>query len=147
MSDIIYSIGHGNKELKQLVKELADLPVDILVDVRSRPGSKFHPQFNRAFMLPIVEENGIKYMYRGKNLGGLDENVYREEVLDEMTKLVKSGKKVALMCSETSPAKCHRFRAGEPGIALEPEFAKRGLTMEHLGMYRSKVNIPQLGLF
>lgn len=149
MSNVIYSIGTGNRELKDFIKIVAEAKLDILVDVRSRPYSKYFPHFNREFMRPIVEENGTKYIYRGKNLGGLDQNVYRDETLDEVAAWVAEGKKVAVMCSETSFKSCHRFRSGPKEVQLEPEFAIRGLTMEHLGVYRKQSSFGggmQMGL-
>lgn len=138
MNNIIYSIGTGNRELKDFIQIITEAGLDAIIDVRSRPYSKYYPHFNREFMREHVEANGVKYIYRGKNLGGLDQNVYRDETLDEVTEWVKQGKKVAVMCSETDFKNCHRYRSGPKEVQLEPEFAARGLTMEHLGVYRKR---------
>lgn len=122
----IYTIGHSNKPIEQFIELLANAGVKTLVDVRSKPASRWSPQFNRANMaheLPLAE---IKYEWRGNNLGGFGGNVFQDESLNELTERVFAGESIAVCCSEQSHKDCHRKSM------LEPEFTRRGLDVEHL---------------
>ncbi|HUV79613.1 MAG TPA: DUF488 domain-containing protein [Candidatus Bathyarchaeia archaeon] len=98
--------------------------MEVLVDVRSIPFSKYAPQFNTTKLKEELENVGIKYVFMGNVLGGRpkDESCYKkgkiiyEEVmkkdwykegLSSLIELTKK-KKVAIMCTEKDPYKCHR---------------------------------------
>jgi hypothetical protein len=66
------------------------------------------------------------YEFRGNNLGGLGENDFFDETLDEVAKRAFDGERIALMCSEGKPQECHR------GTILAPELEKRHLSIKHL---------------
>ena len=70
----IYSIGHGNKNIEDFIKELKTFEVQFLLDIRSKPFSKWNPQFNQNELKFKLEENGIKYVFVGDTLGGLPED-------------------------------------------------------------------------
>jgi uncharacterized protein (DUF488 family) len=40
--------------------------------------------------------------------------------------MVKEGKKICVMCSESDPMKCHRY------TILTPSFEAKGLKVEHI---------------
>ena len=44
----IYSIGHGNKKIEDFIGELKSFKIQFLLDIRSKPYSKWNPQFNQA---------------------------------------------------------------------------------------------------
>lgn len=131
----IFTIGHSNLASDKFVDLLIANKIQTLVDVRSSPYSKFHPQFNRETIKANLKLNGINYKYAGDSLGGRpkDPSCYKEGILPEgladylrlvdypavMTKdffiqgveqLLKIAKNetVALLCSEEDPAQCHR---------------------------------------
>jgi uncharacterized protein (DUF488 family) len=94
----------------------------------------------------------IKYVYRGKNLGGLDENTRWEESIDELCGEVENGKLVAVMCSEANPNDCHRKST------IEPDIIARGYEVEHIlwsniitksrnGNAKTVEKSPQISLF
>ena len=70
----IYSIGHGNKEIEDFIKEVKSFEIHFLLDIRSKPFSKWNPQFNQSELKLKLEENGIKYVFVGDALGGLPED-------------------------------------------------------------------------
>ena len=39
----LYSIGHGNKEIEDFIQELKSFNIQYLVDIRSKPFSKWNP--------------------------------------------------------------------------------------------------------
>lgn len=69
MSGRIYTIGHGNRTLDELVEALRAHEVTQLVDVRSFPGSRRNPQFGRQELERSLPANGIAYRWM-KDLGG-----------------------------------------------------------------------------
>lgn len=122
----LLTIGHSNHSLNDFIKLLIDNKVQVLVDVRSHPRSKFASQFDSALLERAVTGKGIKYMYFGRELGGRphDPTFYDQEgyilynlvaqspaFLKNIKRLVSGvGKKrrIALMCSEEDPEYCHR---------------------------------------
>jgi uncharacterized protein (DUF488 family) len=128
MSDTLFSIGHGNKPFDQFLKELDAEGIQFLLDVRSKPYSKWNPQYNREELQQALKEHGITYVFVGDTLGGLpiDRTCYDSdgkviyEVIkkkkffkDGMKRLLTANKKqvpLALMCSESNPAQCHRSK-------------------------------------
>ena len=42
----LYSIGHSNKTIEELISELRLYGIQYLIDVRSMPYSKYHPHFS-----------------------------------------------------------------------------------------------------
>jgi len=131
----IFTIGHSNVSPNQIIKLLKDNHIDILVDVRSSPFSKYASQFNKSDIEAVLKKNGIDYRFAGDYLGGrpTDPTCYKNGVIPEgqadylhivdypvvMTKdffqkgiqgifsLSQKGL-VCLMCSEEDPAQCHR---------------------------------------
>lgn len=122
---IIHSIGHSNRPIEVLVAKLLTFEITRLIDVRTRPYSRFCPQFNQQPLSDILEWYGIAYEFKGNNLGGLDENINFSLTIDELSER-SNQENIVLMCSEADYKKCHRHQT------LEPEFRKRGVTMNHI---------------
>ena len=58
----LFSIGHGNKDVSELIEQLHHFNIEYLIDVRSVPYSKFHPQFNKEQLMHSINQIGnIKY--------------------------------------------------------------------------------------
>jgi uncharacterized protein (DUF488 family) len=55
----IFSVGHGARQLAELIETLAEAGVRLLVDVRSAPGSRKHPQFGLDSLARELPEAGI----------------------------------------------------------------------------------------
>jgi uncharacterized protein (DUF488 family) len=66
----VYTVGHGNRSLDELVATLAAAGVVRLVDVRRYPGSRRHPQFGRDALAASIPRAGLAYDFRGDVLGG-----------------------------------------------------------------------------
>jgi uncharacterized protein (DUF488 family) len=123
----VSGIGHSRLAYSEFVKVLKDNNIQILVDIRSYPQSRFFPHYNRKRLEQSLKEDKIDYLFRGANLGGRGENINYEETIDELVELVKSGKSVCVMCSEKDYKKCHRH------TMLQPSFEQRGLEVKHIG--------------
>lgn len=60
---VIYSVGHSTRTLEQLVGVLAAAGVRELVDVRSVPRSRRHPQFTLEALAVSLPARGIGYRH------------------------------------------------------------------------------------
>jgi uncharacterized protein (DUF488 family) len=69
VNDRIFTIGHGNRTLDELVEALREHAITQLVDVRSFPGSRRNPQFNREQLERSLPASGMTYLWL-KELGG-----------------------------------------------------------------------------
>lgn len=122
----IATVGHSNKPIATFLDVLKKSRIEVLADVRTIPASRFCPHFNQKALQDTLAKAHIKYLYRGKNLGGRGVNEGYEEAIDELVGLAKKGTRVAVMCSEGDYHNCHRYSA------LTPSFEERGATVEHI---------------
>jgi uncharacterized protein (DUF488 family) len=65
----LYSIGHGTAAAEELAALLTRAGIARVVDVRTAPGSRRHPQFRREAMTGWLPEAGIAYRWE-RALGG-----------------------------------------------------------------------------
>ncbi len=113
----IYSIGHSTKTWKYFTEQLEWIQFDYLVDVRSRPYSRFVPHFNRN---QIIDKLWDKYIFMWDSLGWMDEEISYEKFMYWVDKLVAltKGNTVAFFCSEKSEFKCHRLHKITPELEI-----------------------------
>lgn len=121
----VYTIGHSNHAMETFLDLLRNQSIEVLIDTRSSPFSRYAPQFNKDSLKLAVEDAGMKYGFFGRHLGGRpdDESLYDEDgrvVYSEVAKtfLFNDGLerlilgmakfRVALLCSEENPSICHR---------------------------------------
>ena len=121
----IYTIGHSNQDVEGLIELLKRNSIEVVADVRSSPYSKYASQFNRKEIQKNIQDNGIKYLFMGSEIGGkpVDLQFYDSagyvlyskiaespEFIEGIERLLKGIKqyKVTLMCSEENPEACHR---------------------------------------
>src|SRR5439155_22669657 len=67
---LVHTIGHSTRSAAELIALLKEAGVDLLVDVRAVPRSRFNPQFNADALPGPLGELGIGYVHL-KALGGL----------------------------------------------------------------------------
>jgi uncharacterized protein (DUF488 family) len=67
---MIYTIGHSTRSAQELIALLHESRVDLLVDVRTVPRSRFNPQFNVDTLPHTLAAAGIDYRHMPA-LGGL----------------------------------------------------------------------------
>ena len=141
----IYTVGHSNIELEEFLNLLNG--IEVVVDVRSIPFSRYAPQFNAHNIKEKLEAAGIQYIFMededvGNVLGGEPRNddcyengkIVYEKVMKKswyqegISKLVElAGKrKVAIMCSEEDPHKCHRHHL------ITQSLLEKGVTVFHI---------------
>ena len=66
----VLTIGHSNHESDVFVALLRKHGVDVVVDVRSAPYSRYLPHFNKDHLQEALRAAGIDYAFRGQELGG-----------------------------------------------------------------------------
>lgn len=131
----VFTIGHSNVTSNCIFELLKARKIDVVIDIRSVPYSRFSPQFNKNAIAGQLKLNGIDYIFEGERLGGRisDPLCYKNKCLptrkrniaelvdyEKLTMcswyqegigviLENSRKKnVAIMCSEENPLRCHR---------------------------------------
>lgn len=140
----IYSIGHGNKNIEHFIAELKSFDIEYLLDIRSKPYSKWNPQFNQAALELELKNNGITYVFVGDTLGGLPEDRscydFNGKVVYDLIKekdFFKQGLKrlttanekrihLAIMCSESKPEECHRSKL------IGQELLNKEISLKHI---------------
>jgi uncharacterized protein (DUF488 family) len=65
-----FTIGHSNHEFPAWLALLRRHAVEVVVDTRSSPYSKYVPQFDKELMQRSLEQAGIRYLFLGAELGG-----------------------------------------------------------------------------
>jgi uncharacterized protein (DUF488 family) len=107
----LFSIGHSNHPGPGFLALLAQAGIAVLVDVRSRPASRFCPQFNRRALESALAAAGIEYRFRGAELGGRDPLPDADprfgSAMRELLALARE-RDAAMLCSEREPERCHR---------------------------------------
>ncbi|MFH1320566.1 MAG: DUF488 domain-containing protein [Bacteroidota bacterium] len=140
----IYSIGHGNKKIEDFINELKSFGIHFLLDIRSKPYSKWNPQYNQAHLEIELKKNGITYVFVGDILGGLpaDRSCYNydgkvvydlikekdffKESLNRLTAANSKSINLAIMCSESKPEECHRSKL------IGQELLKQQISINHI---------------
>jgi uncharacterized protein (DUF488 family) len=126
---VIYTIGHSVQPQALLVGALLEQGIEVLCDIRRYPQSRRNPQFNQRALESTLREHGIDYRHL-EGLGGrrdekpespntaLRNPGFRayadymataqfEAALAELLHVAET-KRVAIMCAEALPWKCHR---------------------------------------
>jgi len=143
-SAVVLTIGYGGERTsEEFVKLLQLNGVRFLADVRSKPFSKFRPEYSKDALAAILRRNGIAYVYMGDTLGGLpsDPACYTDGKVDYrkvrerdwfdrgLARLEagwRGGHHIAIMCAELEPDRCHRSKLiGEALVA-------RGIPLGHI---------------
>jgi uncharacterized protein (DUF488 family) len=123
----VFTVGHSNHPIDEFLHLLATHNIDVVVDVRSSPYSKFSPHYNQENLRLAVKNAGRKYLFLGRELGGMpkDPDLYDQEGYVLYWKIAESdlfeegierlqigiaSYTVALMCGEEDPSNCHRRR-------------------------------------
>ena len=125
----VWTIGHSTRPLDELVALLRAHGIDTLVDVRTVPRSRRHPQFEKTALTDSLPQAAIAYAHM-PGLGGLrkprpdspntglrNEGFrgyadymqtpdFGRHVMDLIT--LAAGARVAIMCAEAVPWRCHR---------------------------------------
>jgi uncharacterized protein (DUF488 family) len=140
---VVYTIGHGARDIETFLGLLEDAGIRRLVDVRTAPGSRKHPQFGRDALAASLERHGIEYVWKGKELGGwrktrpdsrhtgitspgfrgYADHMESEEFLEARRWLMETAARMptAVMCAESLWWRCHRRMLADAVLAAGGE--------------------------
>ncbi len=148
--DNIYTVGHSNIDLDEFIALLNG--IEVVVDVRSTPFSKYAPQFSMHNIREKMRVAGIEYVCLadedvGNVLGGRprddecydDGKIVYQRVMERVwyqegiSRLIELGQRnsVAIMCSEEDPHRCHRHHL------VAQTLLDRGVAVYHIRGDRS----------
>ncbi|MCD6242432.1 DUF488 domain-containing protein [Candidatus Bathyarchaeota archaeon] len=110
----IWTIGHSNRSKEEFLNLLREHSIEVLADIRSFPTSRIE-HFKKENLEKWLPENGVGYVWLGKELGGYRKGGYKRHM---RTKLFREGvqklleiarhKRTCMMCMEKNPKYCHR---------------------------------------
>lgn len=125
----IWTIGHSTHTLAEFMGMLQSFQIDLVADIRSFPGSRRYPQFNKEALAVSLPENEIEYIHLRELGGRRKTNIdshntgwrvaafrgYADYMETEPFKkaikeleLLADTKRVAFMCAEAVWWRCHR---------------------------------------
>jgi uncharacterized protein (DUF488 family) len=137
----LFTMGHSNHPTERFLALLARHEVEAVADVRSRPFSRFVPQYGKRALGEILAGEGIDYLFLGEQLGGKPR---RDDVatarLDYATRIrtpafqdgiaqllaATQRQRVVLLCRERDPLECHRLHL------ICRYLAPQGLDIRHI---------------
>ncbi|MCY3917843.1 MAG: DUF488 domain-containing protein [Chloroflexi bacterium] len=157
----IYTIGYGGRETDEFIAILNEYEIDTLVDVRSKPYSRFAPDFSKEKLSAILSRSGIQYAFMGDTLGGrpADSDCYtyspqrKKKLLDakkceakafyqrgiaQLNHALSSGRRIVIMCSELEPHECHR------GYVLGKTLDSDEIAVTHIGRHGEPITQSQI---
>jgi len=144
LSGSLFSIGHSNHSLEAFLGLLRANGIELVVDVRSHPVSRFSPHFNHGRLPDSLKREGVAYVFLGRELGGrpADARFYDEEGhvlygrlsrtaafrrgIAELEAIAREGRPAAIMCAEEDPSSCHRH------LLIGPALARKGIALRHI---------------
>lgn len=148
----VYTIGYGNRSIISFLSLLKGYGINLIIDVRSNPTSRFNPDYRRVVFSNLLLTEKIQYQYMGVELGGKpnDPRLYRDGKLNyqmvrensqyqqgiEQIKQFAENNVVCLMCCELKPDLCHRKTLIAPSLIDQCvnvlHITERGLFVPHL---------------
>jgi uncharacterized protein (DUF488 family) len=126
----LFTIGYEQTKPGAVLSELKRARVNLLIDTRAVAASR-RPGFSKRQLAASLDEAGIAYVHLQKlgtpaegrqaaRSGDLDTlwHIYdkhiktpdAQDALGELIALIKSGKRICLLCYERDPNDCHRSR-------------------------------------
>lgn len=152
----LYTIGHSNFSLADFLARLYRHNITTLIDVRSKPYSRYVPHFNKNALEAALSQTEITYRYAGAYLGGVPDDpsqltpdgradyakikaseAYIKGIVRLLNLLAQDAPtgKVALMCAEADPLRCHRHKLIARSL-IDPTFSvlegQINLNLQHI---------------
>ena len=143
----IWTIGHSTRSIDTFISLLKANGIKVLVDVRTWPGSKRYPQFNREKLSDSLGEAGMRYehfpelggrrkakpdsknrAWRNESFRGYADYMETEDFdkgVKRLLDLAADAGPAAIMCAEAVWWRCHR--------SLVSDYLKvRGIEVMHI---------------
>ncbi len=125
----VWTIGHSTRSAEEFHEILAAHKTKALIDVRSFPGSRRYPQFNKQQLAGTLPANGVDYFHlpelggrrqtrkdstntawKNQSFRGYADHMETKEFRQgiEMLMEISPAKRAAIMCAEALWWRCHR---------------------------------------
>jgi uncharacterized protein (DUF488 family) len=125
----IFTFGHSTLPIERFMAVLQIYGVERLADIRTIPRSRHNPQFNNTALAKSLTAQHLEYMHiqalgglrharkdspnsgwRNEAFRGYADYMQTKEFQDALEALIQmsGGKRVAIMCAEAVPWRCHR---------------------------------------
>ena len=140
----IWTIGHSTRSIEDLISLLKKNEIKLLADVRSLPGSKRYPQFNREALAESLNAHGIRYehfpelggrrkpnadsrntTWRNASFRGYADYMETEQFhkgAERLLAFAREAGPAAMMCAEAVWWRCHRSLISDflkvPGVEV-----------------------------
>ena len=143
----IWTIGHSTRLIDDFISLLEGNGIKVLADVRTLPGSKRYPQFNKEALAESLSARGIRYehfpelggrrkpkadsrntAWRNASFRGYADYMETEQFykgIERLLALAREAGPTAIMCAEAVWWRCHR--------SLISDYLKaRGIEVTHI---------------
>jgi uncharacterized protein (DUF488 family) len=125
----LWTVGHSTRTIDEFIELLNSFQIKLLVDVRSFPGSRRYPHFNRESLQQSLADVGIVYehhpdlggrrrpqpgslnmAWRNESFRAYADYMETDEFREGIERLIKAAatRPTAIMCSEAVWWRCHR---------------------------------------
>ena len=125
----LWTIGHSTLSIEEFINRLKSFEIQLLGDVRSFPGSRRYPHFNKEKLNASLADTGIHYehfpelggrrrarpdslniAWRNESFRGYADYMETKEFREGIERLLEiaSANRTAIMCSEAVWWRCHR---------------------------------------
>jgi uncharacterized protein (DUF488 family) len=138
----VFTIGHSTRPIEEFIHLLKSHGVQRLIDIRTIPRSRFNPQFDTARLPGLLEAAGIHYTHlpglgglrrprrdspnagwRNKSFRGYADYMQTADFKKSLAHCLAlaASERVALMCAEAVPWRCHRSLVADALVARGAE--------------------------
>ena len=143
----LWTIGHSTRKIDHFISLLEENGIKLVVDVRSFPGSKRNPQFNKEALADSLGQHGIRYehfadlggrrkakdasrntAWRNASFRGYADYMETGEFqkgIDRLVDLTSEVGPAAIMCAEAVWWRCHR-------ALISDHLKARGIEVVHV---------------
>ena len=125
----LWTIGHSTQPIDEFIDALKSFGIETVVDVRSFPGSRRYPQYNKEKLRGALAGEGIQYLHfpklggrrrakpdslnmawRNEMFRGYADHMETLEFREGITDLLSIARlqRTAIMCAEAVWWRCHR---------------------------------------
>jgi uncharacterized protein (DUF488 family) len=137
-STVVLTVGHSTRTIDEFIGLLRAHAVSRVVDVRTIPRSRHNPQFNRDDLSDSLKAAGLGYVHmpdlgglrhakpesinagwRNASFRGYADYMQTPEFAQSLEGLIQLARKerIAVMCAEAVPWRCHRSLIGDALLA------------------------------
>ncbi len=127
----LFTIGHSNHPWELFLDLLRYYEIDAILDLRRKPASAIAPHFNQGILQKTLTAENILY----------DWQPVPNRVLFSLEKLIARASRIALLCAEADPTRCHRYKESD-------ELTEKGFAIFHiypdytLRLHRAELSLP-----